>query len=271
MNKLPLLFVFILSIFINGNCEITEFDKNFQANPAKGIEDIVILEEKGVIDHTFTTSLSKTSYSVKKKFFTKKAIEDYGTITLSYDASDENIGGIEGIVYLPNGETVKISKKDIHKKKVSKEWGYKEVEINIALPSLTEGAIVEYKYYVTFKGIEDITKWYFQNDYYTVKSEVKFIAWPTLRYGLTVANQIIEPKVTEAYKAGNKYFTFTRENIPAFKKEKYAFPSRARKEAVIFYYFDTDMKYKNYWVDRGKAIYKNRLKKHFKANGSAKK
>ncbi len=271
MRHFILIFVSICIFSVNSFCKITEFDKQFMTNPAKGIQDAVILEEVGVIDHAFTTNLSKIKYNVKMKFFTKKAIEDYGTIKLSYNPPNENIGDIKGSIYLPSGKTVKLTKKDIHKKKTSKEWGLKEVEVSIILPSLTEGAIVEYSYYKSFKGLESITRWSFQGDLYTVKSKVTFLAWPNYRSGLSVANQIATPVFKQGKKGGIPYFELTRTDIPPLKKEKYSLPVNAKRESVVFYYFDTDMKYKNYWIQQGNFLYKSVLKKRMKPCKAAKK
>jgi len=257
--------VFFLFLAISAFGKVTEFDKGFKANPERNIQDAVILEEIGVIDHAFTSQLSKNKYNVKMKFFTKKAIEEHGTIKLSFTPPRENISGIKGTVYLPDGTTVTLSKNDIHKKKTSKEWGTKGIEISIVFPALTEGAIVEYSYYHSYNGLQSINTWPFQSDLYTVKPKVTFIAWPMNKFGMAIANQLNTPNFKKGRKGNIPYYELTRTNIPPIKKEKFSLPLAAQREAVVFYYFDTDIKYKNYWIERGEDLYKHSLKKRLKS------
>jgi hypothetical protein len=264
VRQITIITVFFLLFSSIGIGKVTEFDKEFRANPAKGIQDAVILEELGIFDHTFTREMSKKKFHIKMKFFTKKAIEDYGTIKISFDPQGENIGDIKGTVHLPDGKKIKLSKSDIHKKKTSKEWGQKEVEISIVLPGLCEGAIVEYSYYKSFRGIESITKWYFQSDLYTVKSTVTFIPWPGNLFGYSGANQIEVPVIKKGKKERVPFYEITRTNIPPLKKEKFSLPIKSQRESIVFFYFDTDIQYKNYWIDKGNSIYKNSLKKKMK-------
>ena len=72
--------------------------------------DAVILESKGHIDHMYTTTMGKETFTTKIKYLTAKGIEDYGYVELEYDPSEENIGDIEGKVTLPDGKEIKITK-----------------------------------------------------------------------------------------------------------------------------------------------------------------
>jgi len=198
------------------------------------------------------------------KLFTKKGIEDHGTLTLSFVPPEEHISDIEGTVYLPDGTTHKLEKKDIHRKKTSKEFGFKETEINIAFPGLAEGAIVEYSYRLSFEGLQSIYRYYFQTDLFCRKSEVRFYPWPQLPWGVSFANLQAEPEVDRSKLSNKQSVLVTRENIPPLRKEPYGLPVSSMRECAVFFHKDSQAIKKNYWMERGAYFYKTELKSMFK-------
>lgn len=236
-----------------------------------GVEDVLIHFERGVIDHTFTWEMSKDSYEVRMEFLSQKGIDEYGTLTLTYDPENENISGIKGEVILPDGSKVKITKKDIHQKKVSGEWGDKEIEINVAFPALQVGAIVEYAYQKSYEGMDKTSYWAFQGPHYTKVSEIKFIPWPYRKWGYNITNLLENPEFKKTKNKMQMAVTLTRKNIPPLKKEKYYLPYDCLREGVNFYYFDADFVYDNFWPECGEYLYKIYYKKYMKPCGPAKK
>ncbi|PIE91004.1 MAG: hypothetical protein CR997_02465 [Acidobacteria bacterium] len=258
--KYLLLFLFSISIF----AKVTKEDWDIKADPSKEIEHAVILYEKGLIDETFTRELSIERTDVKIKFLSKKGIEDYGTLKLSYTPPRENISGIKGTVYLPDGQTIKLKKEDIHKKKVSKEYGLKETEISVVFPGLVEGAIVEYSYDRSFKGMQRMYYWSFQSSLYCYHSEVTYISWPTLPWGVSFTNLTEDPIIKRGKHNKSKSIHITRKHVPPLKKEAYSLPVESKRESAWFYHKDENAKSNKFWETRGLRFYKTKLKKMFK-------
>jgi len=249
-----------LSIF----AKVTPEDWKVAADPSKGIEHAVILSEKGIIDETFTRQMSRRTYEVKIKFLSKKGIKDYGTLTLDYNPPYENISEIKATVYLPNGTSLELQKKDIHKKKTSKEFGLKNTEISIAFPGLVEGAIVEYTYKLSFNGARYIYKWPFQGNLYCMRSQVRYFPWPTQPWGVSFTNSLGEPEINKGKYNMKPSVMITRTHIPPLKKEPYGLPLAAQRETVWFFHKDMQNVRKDYWTERGEQFYKMTLKKMFK-------
>ncbi|NOY22297.1 MAG: DUF3857 domain-containing protein [Acidobacteria bacterium] len=272
--KRILVSVFFLAMaarLLAGNAP-TDFEKNLKPDPVKGYEDAVILLETGEVDNTYTREMSKTKILKRIKIFTRKGIEDYGTVKLSFDPQDENIGDIQATVWTPDGKKHVLDEKDIHKKKVSREWGMKETEISFALPGLESGSIAEYAYYHTYNGAQEINTWYSQHPIYCFRSEVTFIPWPGWRWGYVGGNLHAQPEVEHKKKsARGQYIHFTMKNIPALPKEDYSLPYNSRREYIVVYYMDVNWKFNNYWIERGNRYYNHTLKKMLKPCGATKK
>lgn len=269
MKKIGL---FLLLLCVSGfSMDVTDAEKNLQADPAKGIEDAVILVHKGEIDDTFTTTLSKEKTLFRLKILSRKGVEDWGTVKISYDPQEENIGDIQAFVWNPDGTVHELNKDDIHKKKVSRKWGWKETEISFALPGVTEGSVVEYSYYRTYRETQKVYNWYSQHEIYCMHSEVTFIPWPTSRWGYTGGNMHARPSLETGRKSGQKAVTYVSRNIPPLPREEFAPPYNTVREYVSFYYTDSDTKYDNFWIDWGKDYYSVFIKKRMKKCSASKK
>lgn len=254
----------LFAFFQMGLCGVTPEDWAFKPAPEKGIEHAVVLCQEGLLDETFTNELSIQRFDVKMKFFTRKGIEDYGTVKLVFDPEEENISDIKAVIFLPDGEKVKLTKKDIHKKKVSREWGQKETEISFAFPGLTEGCIVEYSYSRSFYGANAINRWQFQDELFVVKSEVTYVPWPGNAWGYNILSPLGQPEITESRYKNNRSVVAVRENIPPYETEPHGLPEAAVAESIVFYYFDTSSRFKDYWPQRGQEYYKTYLKSRLK-------
>ena len=112
---LAAVFFFAMAVQLLAGDGPTDFEKNLKPDPAKGYEDAVILLEKGEIDNTYTRQMSKTKILKRLKIFTRKGIEDYGTVKLSFDPQDENIGDIKATVWTPDGKKHVLDEKNIQK------------------------------------------------------------------------------------------------------------------------------------------------------------
>lgn len=233
--------------------------------------DAVVLEAKGLLDHTFTRQMSKETISLKIKFLTAKGIEDYGTHVLHYNHGLENIGDIEGTVTLPDGKIVKITKSDILKKKVARRGSRKQTEVKIAFPSLEVGAVVDFSYHLTFNGTRGVSWWPFQRELYTVHSEVGFKPWPGSKWGCSMPRAKADPETNETRPGGNNCYTYIRRNIEPLPDEPKSLAYSSQCESITFYYLDMHFAYDNYWKDGIASVYKQYFKEMIKPSSKAKK
>ncbi len=109
-------------------------------------------------------------HHVRIKVFKESAF-DRGDIEIAYysDNNVEEIITLKAQVILPDGEIIKLGKKDFFTEKINEYWSRKK----FAMPSLQEGAIIEYRYVKTSNSIYDLTDWYFQTDIPTRHSEFR--------------------------------------------------------------------------------------------------
>ena len=272
MNLKKIFSVFLLVMFFGSVvlADITEADKNLKPplNPLG--KDAVIIEKKVVVDDTYTSSMSKDSYYVKMKIFTRQGVEDYGTVKLTFDPQNENIGDIEATVWTPDGKIHKLKSSDIHKKKVSKEWGDKETEISFVLPGLTEGAVVEYSYFKTRNYLRSISYLYSQSEVPTMKASFTFIPWPEKKWGYTGLNIHQRPQIKQERIRRHKAVTIVLTDIPALPREEYSLPYSALREQVIYYYTYVRANPAYYWTETGEFFFKHSGRKFLKANRAIK-
>ncbi len=239
---------------------VTSADNSVSDKDLEG-HDAVVLFEKGIYNHAFTLELSKSTIHRKIKFLTQKGIEEYGTRKLYISPGSENISGIKGTVLLPDGKEVKIRRSDIFRKDIVKKSGRKMKEISIVFPFLEVGAIVDFTYDISFEGLRRISQWSFQDELYTVHSEISFMPWPTLRHGYTLRNSIEEPEMSQTKPGGHKSLNFIRKNIPALTKEGHSLPYKSQTESISFYYSDSKLNHDDFWRKWGIKYYKKYIKK----------
>lgn len=262
MSRTTIVSILILSVLMTTSVFAND---GIRENPAKGIQDAVVISEHGVFDHTYSQVSSKSSYSYRIKFFSQKGIDDYGTIILTYYPEEENIINIEGKVLLKDKTEIKLTKKDIFEKVISGKRGRKEREIRIVLPSLEEGAIAEYSFEKSFSGMDKMTYWPFQGELYTVESKVTFVPWPGIRYGYNTINSMKTPEVSEGRNTGgHKSVIITQKDIKPLKKENFSLAYDSLREAIIFYYHDSNREFQDYWTEYGPEYYRKYLKKYVK-------
>ena len=151
--------------------KVDEADLAMTSYPSDPEAEAAILMDYATIDFEFEGS---TTYSMKHhvriKLF-KESGFDRGDINISYYSHNrlENIRDLKAHVILPNGEKVKLGKKDIFTEKINEYWSQKK----FAMPSLKEGAIIEYVYTKESGSISNLVDWYFQDNIPTRHSELR--------------------------------------------------------------------------------------------------
>lgn len=242
--------IILISIFLTSNLfsqNITEFEKNLKQNQKKGYNDAVVIFDKGVITHNLKDYKSSIFTHIKVKVFSKKGIDYYKTLNLNYNPETTKFKDFKAYVYLPDGSIKTLTKENLNKKEVSREYGKKEIELNIAFPGLVENSILEYSFTYDFDFVNKIEKWNFQHEFPVIYSEIKFVPDKNERFGYT--NHLTTQK-PELKKEG-KNIIISSKNIEPFEVEKYTYPADSLKSAMYFYNLTDFVSYKNFWIESG--------------------
>lgn len=248
---------------------IYSFNSIAEASSAK--TDAKILDEKVEYDHSNSSTGSKMEFYRKIIFYTKKAIDEKGFHRILLNPATTTLKGVKGTVTHKNGEKIKITKKDVYKKMVVKEWGNKKKEYKIIFPDLQPFSTVEFSYYIHSTNVKNIVYWPFQANLPILKSSVTFHPAPGYRWGYSMIHPLAEPQVKNIKSKFTPSITIIRENIPAYEEEAFCQDNRSFREGVVFYYSDADKSYKNFWEEFGKNYYKRLLKRMLKPCRTARK
>ncbi len=148
-----------------------EADLTMTSYPGDSEAEAAILTDFATLEFNFKGSTSYVmNRHVRIKIF-KESGFDRGDIEIPYYSHDkvQGITSLRAQVILPNGEKVKLNKKDIFTEKINEYWSQKK----FAMPSLEKGAIIEYSYVKESGGIYDLDDWYFQTNIPTRHSELR--------------------------------------------------------------------------------------------------
>lgn len=151
--------------------KVDEADLTMTSYPSDPEAEAVVLVDYATVELGFEGDTHYLmDHHVRIKIL-KESGFDRGDINIEYYAHNkyEEIQTLKAQVILPNGEKIKLSKKDFFTEKINKYWSRKK----FAMPSLQEGAIIEYFYTKKSESIYDLTEWYFQTDIPTRHSELR--------------------------------------------------------------------------------------------------
>ncbi len=87
---------------------------------------------------------------------------EHGNITIPFYSKNkrEQFFFDKAEVRLPNGDKIKLSKKDIFEEAINEYW----TMAKFTFPQLQEGCIIEYSYFINSESILDLREWYFQDE-----------------------------------------------------------------------------------------------------------
>jgi hypothetical protein len=154
---------------------------------------------------------------------------DYANVAIpfySHNKTDEFLFE-EGMVHLPDGTQVKLSKKDVVVEQVD---SYNSIA-KFTFPQVTEGCIIEYVYTIKSKNIYELREWFFQHEIPVIKSEIRadfpaFVDYIFLFQGNEGMTGTEEKDGTKLFSGKNGSFLlgrrrFVMENAPAMQEEAY--------------------------------------------------
>jgi len=151
--------------------KVDEADLAMTSYPGDLEADAVVLADFATLEFNFEGSTSYVKdHHVRIKIL-KESGFDRGDIEIAYYSADnlEEIKSLKAQVILPDGEKIKLNKKEIFTEKINEYWSQKK----FAMPSLQEGAIIEYSYTKQSGSIYDLDDWYFQTNIPTRHSELR--------------------------------------------------------------------------------------------------
>ena len=204
----------------------------------------VVLADFGNLSFDLSNGDSRYRFEHHKRIkILKKSGFDYGNITIPF-YHDEKVSMLKAQVITPDGTRTSVSNSDIFEEKTSKYWS----RMVFTCPQLQEGAIIEYKYYLTSEHIGTLPEWYFQRDIPTLYSEIRLsipewydyvflnqglvakveheqsnttLRLPNIKY--STQNKFASQTITKANMVSAKIdkYRYILEHVPAFKEEAY--------------------------------------------------
>jgi hypothetical protein len=102
------------------------------------------------------------------KILNKNAIDQLGHVSIDQWIDDE-VYEIKAQVILPDGKKIKVKKSSIFKEQVNEQL----VRYKFTFPNIVTGSILEYKYKLNSKYVNQIKRWVFQSNIPTLWSEYR--------------------------------------------------------------------------------------------------
>lgn len=201
-------------------------DEEWQVGPPVDYPEAnaVILFDHGYVE--ISTENIVIDYHVRIKVLTDEGIEKTGNQSIYWDESYDKVKHFKAHTITPQGKKIKVEKNAIFDKTIG---GY-EVR-TFAFPSVSAGCILEYQYTVVSKRFRYLRPWYFQNNIYTLTSQLAVTIPNGFTYTVQYQNvppQFRDPDIDEkldvdkAMTGGKlRTFTWTRRNLPPIIDEPY--------------------------------------------------
>jgi hypothetical protein len=198
--------------------KMAAFDQDSTANAIFLFD--VAQEKIAVDDGRFSLEMDR---HVRIKILTEKG-KEYADIKIPYYYEDD-VKNIEAQTFLTSGKKIKLNKKNIHEEEVRKYYKQKV----FAFPGVEVGSVIEYKYRLRSKYLTFLEPWFFQNDEYTLVSQLSVILQQGFGYNVFFQNMVGESTkpVEEEFlvpgvitRKGKKY-VWHLENIPSLHGEKF--------------------------------------------------
>lgn len=124
-------------------------------------------------------------YHVRRKVFDEKDPEaSIITIPYYFENNMEQIVSIEGYTYLPSGEQILLQEQDIRTININPRYNVKEFE----MPAVEEGAVVEYRYEIQRRYIEELPDFFLSHQVPTSNAKVTITYPKYLRYQTHIEN-----------------------------------------------------------------------------------
>lgn len=192
---------------------------------------------------------------IRLKVFNERGAEKHGKVDLIY-TNRGNIKDIAGRTIKADGSVIELKKDAIFDREIIKLSGIRVKAKSFALPAVTPGSIIEYRWVET-RPLSGYTRLQFQRDF-PVQSVKYFIkpssALGSVGYGMRSMTFHANP--TPFNKEADGYVSTSMKNVPAFHEEPRMPPEDQVRPWMLLYYSDK-MKLvpQEFWKSYGKQQY----------------
>jgi hypothetical protein len=213
------------------------------------------------------------NHYVRLKIFTERGVEQHGKVDIVF-FNKNSISNIAARTIKPDGTMVELKKDAIFEREIVKLSGFKVKAKNFALPAVTPGCIVEYKW----KEARPATLYMrlqLQREYpiQQVKYYIRPASDVSLESGASAGMNSItfHGQTTPFVKEPNGFSSTTATNVPAFKEEARMPPEdQVRAWMLLFYTSRSKIAPAEYWKSVGKRLFES-TKGMMKVNDEVKK
>jgi hypothetical protein len=212
------------------------------------------------------------NHYVRLKIFTERGVEQHGKVDIVFFGNN-SINNIAARTIKPDGTIVELKKDAIFEREVVKLSGFKVKAKNFALPALTPGCIVEYRWKES-RPAGVYMRLQLQREYPI--QQVKYYVRPAsdvIVDGASAGMKSItfHGQTSTFVKEPNGFWSTTATNVPAFKEEARMPPEDQIRAWVLLYYSNKDkIVPAEYWKSVGKRRYEA-IKGLMKVNDDVKK
>lgn len=183
--------------------------------------DAVVLNSEGSIVAGYGAKWFDFRESKRLKILKKSAF-DKANISILYYAKDETerLLSIRACTWLPDGSRFNVETKNVVNEKINDRWSV----LKFTFPNVTEGAILEYEYYLESQNFTELREWYFQSDMPTRSSCFNLNVSARFSYTYLVEGKQ-NLKISEPIPDRNERLkvAFYSENLPSIREEVYVF------------------------------------------------
>jgi hypothetical protein len=207
---------------------------------------------------------------LRVKIFTPRGVEAQGRVDLAY-TDGVRIGDIIGRTIKPDGTIVELKKDAVFERTILKTSKAKVRAKSFAMPGVEPGAIVEFQWREDRQSLAQFTRLEFQRDIpirsvkYTIKPFVSnLFPFPMLFSIFHMPNVPLE-------KEKNGFYSFTLNNVRAFREEPFMPPeSEVRPWILVYYAEPEELQPSQYWNAFGRGVFEAD-KADLKINGDIRK
>jgi len=207
---------------------------------------------------------------LRVKIFTPRGVEAQGRVDLAY-TDGVRIGDIIGRTIKPDGTIVELKKDAVFERTILKTSKAKVRAKSFAMPGVEPGAIVEFQWREDRQSLAQFTRLEFQRDIpirsvkYTIKPFVSnLFPFPMLFSIFHMPNVPLE-------KEKNGFYSFTLNNVRAFREEPFMPPeSEVRPWILVYYAEPEELQPSQYWNAFGRGAFEAD-KADLKINGDIRK
>lgn len=214
------------------------------------------------------------NHHLRLKIFTERGREMNSKVDITYgnvsDVSERlDVKDIIARVVKPDGTAVELKNEDIFDREVVRGNGIKFKAKSFAVPSITVGSIIEYKWKEIRSGSYNYSRIELAREFPV--QYVKYYIRPAMNVPIGIRLHSIKTDGQFREESPNVYST-TMTNVPSVKNEP-NMPSEYRIKPWVLVYYDNDnanQSAEDYWKERGRDRY-DKFKGKLKVNDEFKK